>query len=550
VSSRRWVAAVAALAAIAIVGVGIAASAGGLLGRTATPTAALPPPAFVDETATSGLAQIYVGAEIDQVGGGIAVLDCNDDGRPEVFLVGGMAASALYRNDSEPGGTLRFTRLPSPVTDVDATGAYPLDVDSDGRTDLMVLRMGETLLLRGLGECRFERANEPFGFDAGTGYATAFAATWEPGEQLPTIAIGRYLELDGAGQPTLDCDNEQVLLRPNPGALTYARATALSPGYCALSMLFSDWDRSGRRDLRISNDRHYYDYVLGEEQLWRMDPGQPPVRYTADDGWVQVQIEGMGIATQDLTGDSYPEVFLTSQAANRLQTLTTGPDQPMYRDIGHRLGLSAVQPFTGGDTRPSTAWHPQFEDVNRDGFVDLFIAKGNVGDDPHFATKDPSNLLLGQPDGTFVEAADRAGILNWERGRGAALADLNLDGLLDLVLVNLDGPAVVWRNTGPSAAMGHWLGLRLTQAAPNPDAVGAWVEVRVGERTLLREITLGGGHVSGQQTWIEFGLGPATSADVRVTWPDGAVGDWARLDGDRFVVVDKTAGVQAWPPAP
>jgi hypothetical protein len=560
VSGRRWlaprvavalVALVALVAGVAGLGLGLAAAPGSLLAGAATPVEALPPPVFVDETAASGLAHSYTGGGIEQVGGGLAVFDCDADGRPDAYLAGGTRPAALFRNGSSSGGPLRFTPVRDPATDVTgATGAYPLDVDGDGLTDLAVLGLGETVLLRGLGDCRFERANEAFGFDAGRGYATAFSATWEPGERLPTLAVGRYLGLDDAGAPTLDCETSQLLLRPQPGVARYAPATPLEPGYCALSMLFSSWDRSGRLDLRISNDQHYYDYVNGEEQLWRLDPGRPPRRYTAEDGWVQVQVEGMGIASHDLTADGYPEVFLTSQASNRLQTLTAGPEQPMYRDIGQRLGVSAAQPFTGGDTRSSTAWHPQFEDVNRDGFVDLFIAKGNVGDDPNFATRDPSNLLLGQPDGTFVEAADRAGILNWERARGAALADFDLDGLLDLVLVNLDAPAVVWRNAGPGDSMGHWLGVRVVQPGPNVDAIGGWVEVRAGERLMSRELTVGGGHASGQQTWMEFGLGPATSAAVRVTWPDGAVGEWTRLPADGFVVIDRSAGAQPWAPAP
>ena len=79
-------------------------------------------------------------------------------------------------------------------------------------------------------------------------------------------------------------------------------------------MLFSDWDRSGRRDLRVSNDRHYYSELGdGQEQLWRFAPGEAPRLYTADDGWVTVQIWGMGIGSYDVTGDGYPEAYLTSQ---------------------------------------------------------------------------------------------------------------------------------------------------------------------------------------------------------------------------------------------
>src|SRR5204863_9316612 len=187
------------------------------------------------------------------------------------------------------------------------------------------------------------------------------------------------------------------------------------------------------------------------------------------------------------------------QGDNKLQTLTSGPGQPTYRDMALKRGVLAAQPFTGGDSSPSTAWHPEFQDVNNDGFIDLFISKGNVSTMPDFAQHDPSNLLVGQPDGTFKEVADAAGILNYGRGRGAALVDVNLDGMLDLVEVNYGGAVRLWRNVGAGDAaqprqLGHWLGIRLSQTAPNVDAIGAWIEVQVGATTLRRELTVGGGH--------------------------------------------------------
>jgi len=105
--------------------------------------------------------------------------------------------------------------------------------------------------------------------------------------------------------------------------------------------------------------------------------------------------------------------------------------------------------------------HDEFADVNNDGFVDLFVAKGNVTTDPSYALRDPSELLLGQADGTFTQAADAAGILSFDRGRGAALVDFNLDGLLDLVEVNYGAPVRLWRNVGAGDAqhphaMGNW----------------------------------------------------------------------------------------------
>ena len=167
-------------------------------------------------------------------------------------------------------------------------------------------------------------------------------------------------------------------------------------------MLFSDWDGSGRRDLRVSNDRHYYGELVGGEQLWRFEPGVPPRAYTAADGWAPLRLWGMGIASYDLTGDGYPEVYLTSQGANTLQTLVAGPSAPAYHGMARELGVEATRPVVGGDPLPSTAWHPEFEDVNNDGSMDLLVTKGNIDEVPDFAQKDPNNLFLGRPDGMYI----------------------------------------------------------------------------------------------------------------------------------------------------
>ncbi len=532
--------------------IAIAVGAGVVLLRPATPTIAAGAPLFIDETASSGLAHRFAGPDLFQVGGGVAVFDCDSDGAPDLYLAGGEGPASLFRNVSAVGGALGFELVVSPTTDLaSVNGAYPLDIDGDGLTDLVVLRVGENVLLRGLGDCRFERANEAFGLAGLDGHTTAFSATWENASTLPTLAVGHYLTLGADGDTTFDCA-DNAILRPDLGATRYGAPTPLRPGYCALSMLFSDWDRSGRRDLRVTNDRQYY--RDGMDQLWRVAAGEPLRAYTAEDGWVSMQIWGMGIASQDLTGDGLPEVYLTSQGDNKLQTLTAGPGQPTYRDIALRRGVTSAQPFAGGQHLASTAWHPEFADVNNDGFTDLFVSKGNVGAQAGYATRDPSDLFLGQPDSTFLQAAEQAGILRFERGRGAALADFNLDGLLDLVEVNYRADTVLWRNVGAGtgsapAAMGHWLALELRQAGANRDGIGAWVEVRVGDLTMRREVTIGGGHIGGQLGWLHLGLGPANAADVRVQWPDGESGPWIRVNADSFALIERGADTaQRWNP--
>ncbi len=429
-------------------------------------------------------------------------------------------------------------------------GAYPIDLQGRGFTDLVVLRSGETVLLRGLGDCRFERANADLGFDGNGPPTTAFSATWETDETLPTLAFGRYHDTASNDRHHLCFDN--VLFRPNGS--TYGDPIPLRPGWCALSMLFSDWDRSGHMDLRISNDEQYYLPTDGQEQLWRMVPGEAPHLYTAEEGWATVQVQGMGIASYDLTGTGYPDYFLTSQAANRLQTLADGPARPAYKDAGLPRGVNVAHPFAGDTALPSTAWHAQFDDVNNDGFVDLFISKGNVTDQPDYARRDPSDLLLGQADGTFREAADTAGIVSFDRGRGAALVDLSLDGLLDIVEVNYGAPVRIWHNLGAGTQarpepMGNWLELRTLQSPPNTSAIGAWLEVRSGDRVQRRELTVGGGHASGQLGWTHFGLGDANTAEVRVAWPGGEVGPWQPVSVNTFNIVRRGANsVERWSP--
>ncbi|HEV2950623.1 MAG TPA: VCBS repeat-containing protein, partial [Actinomycetota bacterium] len=391
---------------------------------------ALPPPRFVEEAVSAGLEHRYGGEFMFFVGGGVAIFDCDDDGRQDLYIAGGEEPAALFRNQSPTGGALAFAAVPSGETDLDdVLGAYPVDIDGDGIDDLAVLRLGENVLLRGLGDCAFERANEAWGYDGGASWTVAFSATWESPDAMPTLAFGNYLVPASVDARTYTCD-EHELVRPAADGASYLAPTALPPGWCTLSMLFSDWDRSGRRDLRVSNDRHYH--PTAAEQLWRVEPDAAPRLWTREEGWQTVRIWGMGIASHDLTGDGYPEVYLTSQADNRLQTLAAGPEQPHYEDIAIASNANASRPYAGDTELPSTAWHAEFQDANNDGFADLFVAKGNVEAQPDYAARDPSNLLIGQADGTFVEGGMEAGIATFERGRGAGMADLNVDGLLDL----------------------------------------------------------------------------------------------------------------------
>ncbi len=503
-------------------------------------------PTFIDETATAGLGTVYEGEWEYMVGGGVATFDCSGDRFPEVFLSGGAGQSALYLNRSPQGGALVFDKTDALAMDA-VLGAYPLDIDSDGVMDLVVLRLGENRIYRGLGNCAFEDASAAWGFDGGDAWSTAFAAIWEKGQIWPTIAIGNYVDRKEEAFPWGSCTDNWL---HRPDGMAFAPPLPLTPSFCALSMLFTDWNRSGQPSLRVSNDREYY--KGGQEQMWHLDPGQPPRLFTEkDDGWKRLRIWGMGIASADITQDGYPDYFLTSMADNKFQVLkdpATG--QPDFADIAFKTGVTAHRPYTGDDVRPSTAWHPQFADVNNDGRLDLFVAKGNVAEMPDFAAADPNNLMLQTEDGTFVEAGDRAGVASMAISRGAQVVDLNLDGALDLVVVNRWSQAQVWRGdlAQDAALQGAWVQLRLEQPGPNRDAIGAVIELRRGEGVERHEVTSGGGHVSGSVGWLHFGLGAAAKAEVRVIWPDGREAPWQTLAAGSFQILQPDQPAKVWQP--
>jgi enediyne biosynthesis protein E4 len=203
----------------------------------ATPALAQDPaiPVFVDESAT--LSGTYAGDWEYMVGGGAAAFDCNADALPDLLLAGGTAPARFYLNHSTPGGPLAFTQTDSGLELTEVTQTYPLDIDGDGLTDLALLRIGETVLMRGLGDCRFERANETWSFDGGDAWWSAFAATWEEGQPWPTLALGSYIDRTEDAFPWGSC-TDNLLYRP--GDAGFAPPLPLTPSFCPLARLFTD----------------------------------------------------------------------------------------------------------------------------------------------------------------------------------------------------------------------------------------------------------------------------------------------------------------------
>ncbi len=506
-------------------------------------------PEYREEAVRAGIQHQYSGPWEYFVGGGVASFDCSGDRTPDLFLAGGTSPATLYINHSKQGGELKFEAGDMGLEKKDLTkvlGAYPLDIDNDRITDLVLLRLGENLVLKGKGGCKFEKANRDFALDGGKDWTTSFAATWEAGQRFPTMAFGNYVDRTAPGTPFGTCANN-ILMRPQPGDRPdYSQPRELEPSYCALSMLFTDWNQSGQRDLRITNDRQYY--RGGQEQLWSLPPAGPAKLYSPGQGWKFVKIWGMGIAEADLNVDGYPEYGLTSMGDTKLQSLDdeAEEDRPTYRDIAFERNATAHRPYSGSDLKPSTGWHLQFADVNNDTNLDLFIAKGNVESMPDFASYDPDNLLLGGFDKKFHEKGDVAGIALKTKGRGAAVDDFNNDGMLDIVVVNRSQDASLFRNLGAKTGWGHrplgnWTKIALDNGAVNSKAIGAKINIRIGTQTLTRIVQVGGGHASGQAGFTHLGLGVNERAVIRVQWPDGEWSQPYRIFANHHVVITRGA---------
>jgi hypothetical protein len=521
---------------------------------------------------------------VEMVGAGVALFDYDSDGDLDVYLVQGHMLGGkplaqatlpppgpppfrdrLYRNDltvaADGTRRLHFTDVTA-AAGIDVRdygmGVAAGDYDNDGHVDLYVTNFGPNRLLRNRGDGSFVDVT------AQAGEAVA-DPRWSTGAVFVDVDQDGWLDLFSCNYVVLDLNHHKVCRTP-AGAADYCGPRSFTPepdrllhnnrdgsftditagagvaahyGAC-LGVVAADFDGDGRPDLYVANDG-------AANQLW-INQGDGRFVDQALFAGAALNRDGMpeasmGVDAADFENDGDEDLFLTH---------LKGETNTLYRNDGHGLFTDDTESFgLGAVSRPYTAFGTAWIDYDNDGWLDLFIANGQVSIDETqlrageaLPLRQPNQLFHNRGDGRFeavTRTADAVFALS-EVSRATAFGDIDNDGDTDLLVTNNGGPVRLLVNQ--SAHRNHWLGLRLFDPARHRDAYGARVELRrQGQPTLWRRVRATASYLAGNDTRVLVGLGGSTAVEaVRVHWPDGLVEEWRGLAVDAYHQLNRGEG--------
>ena len=529
-------------------------SCGGGGGSATAPPAPPPPPpppsvfmpqtTFANVTTSSGIDHKFsiVTANTSdpaEMGGGLSAADFDRDGLIDLYFVGGDGApNALYRND----GNNQFSDVANGLG-LDAThlGSGPAfaDIDGDGDLDLFVgsVENHPKYLFR----------------NDGNQFTNVLANSGIVLRAENTISAG-FSDYDMDGDLDLflahwgnDPQPDTETLWQNNGDGTFTSASIPSgiadqlitqtglPGlfdYTFAPML-SDIDRDGDPDILFASDFTTSKIFLNNGDATFTD---------ITDRNVVKDRNGMGSAAGDYDNDGDMDWFVTS-IFETSQGADPNIGNRLYRNDGNGVFTDVTD--AAGVADGGWGWGVCFEDFDNDGDLDIFHVNGWEQIDPRDAggpndfTFDQIRYFESQGDGTFVEAAQGAGLIDTGQGRGVACFDSDRDGDLDLVITNNQPvkSVVIYRNE--LGGTNHYLTVKLSGSGLNTDAIGAMIEISDGSRTQIREIRAGNHFVSQNPAEAHFGLGAAMSVDITITWPDGTQKSLDAVAADQYLVVSQ-----------
>ena len=558
---RRVVVVLAAAAALALAAVG-----GPLRGQE--------PPrlgfAFTDIAERAGLnARTVYGGErtnrylLETTGTGAAAFDYDGDGWMDIFLangsrlegfpIGEAPTSHLYRNRRD--GTFEdVSRAAGLALAGWGQGACAGDYDNDGDEDLAATFWGTSRLMRNRGDGTFEDATAGAGLETrrrrwGTGCAFLdydrdgrldlfianyidFAIETAP---VPESGLCRYKGLAVAcGPPGLPGGTNVLYRNAGDGRfvdVSVASKIAVASGTYSLGVSTLDFDGDGWVDLYVANDSSPSALYRNNRDGTLTDIGVQAGCAYSQDGRPQA---GMGVAVGDYDRDGRMDVFKTNFA---------GDTSTLYANTG--AGLCDDRTFASGLGRNTRwlGWGAAFADFDLDGWLDLFLVNGHVYPEveqvrTEAGYEQPKVVYRNRGDGRFDDVSARLGppVTLPRASRGAAFADFDNDGDVDVVVANVHDVPELYRTD--LTAPGAWLTLRLRGTASNRSAIGARVRVVAGGVTQAGEVRGGGSYVSQNDLRIHFGLAGAVRAErVEVRWPNGREETWRDVTANRIVTL-------------
>jgi hypothetical protein len=518
---------------------------------------------FHEESALAGLTTVPRSSDVRRyvldtmAGGGIALLDCDNDGKLDIVVVndssieqylrGGGPMVTLYHQDGN-SAALHFTDITksSGLTTKGWGMAIAVgDFDNDGLPDFYVTGYGHNVLYHNLGNCRFEDVTKKAGLQVG-GFSTGTAwADYDRDGNLD-LFVARYVKTDPHHLPDPaesfgykgvlvelpdSLEGETDFLFRNRGDGTFEdvseKAGVADPHKLhGMGVVWGDYDNDGWPDLFVTNDGGWNFLYHNKHDGTFEEVGIPSGTGLGPFG----QYYGnMAADFGDFDRDGKLDLFVTrfgSQPAS------------LYWNRGDHFMDIAVQAKTASPSFAPVKWGTGFGDFDNDGWLDIVVANGNFSslmdslpNEVRYA--EPMQLFRNLGNKTFEEIAGSAGLNRGklESRRGTAFGDINNDGKLDMVVFNAGAPPSLFINDTPGT--NHSVLFRLIGTKSNRGAVGARVTVTTSKMTQIDEVRSGGGYNSTNDSRLHFGLGTdAVIKKTQVQWPSGLKQEFGELAGD------------------
>lgn len=486
---------------------------------------------FTDISKEAGLEhyfEVYEG----MFGGGVAVLDFNNDGFEDLYLTGGMQPDQLLLNQGdgsfedqlEKAGMLK-------VLDFVTQGVAAADFNRDGFKDLFITTItlknkkqkiprAQNLIFINQGDGTFVEESVAFGLDQASSFSTGVAVGDVNRDGYPDVYVGNYFtDYDGGLKEISDA----TIVNAGKTAKGYLyinrKGKKLVESYedyglnhrgFSFGGVFTDFDNDHDMDLIVNND---FGYKAKPSYLLENQYPKKGFKYVEKSQGMDLRINAMGAATADVDGDGWLDYFITNIRFNRMMVRDSIAPTP-FVDQANSFGLEL---FT-------ISWGAVFADFDLDGDEDLFVSNGDLN--PNCVPM--HNFYFEKQGSKFEEKSLNVGLRDYGLGRGAAIFDLENDGDMDLLLINQKavmqyGTETVSRLYRNENKTGNYLKVKLHGTQSTPSGFGARIETFVQGHRQTREIDGGNSsHLSHNSTIAHFGLGEHTQVDsLKITWPGG-----------------------------